>query len=484
MPGCRLAALALVAVLAGPPPLLADSVPRTAVLQRVDARAARYGDLSRRLWELAEPGFQETKSAALLVAELQAAGFRVRERVADIPTAFVAEWGTGRPVVGIMGEYDALPGLSQEVASSRRPLASADYGHGCAHNLLGAGSALAAVAVKETLEQARLPGTIRFYGTPAEEGGDGKVYMARAGVFDDVDVVLHWHPGDRNVAPAGSTLAIMGARFRFTGQAAHAASAPDRGRSALDGLMLMAHAVDLLREHIPTDARLHYVVTNGGAAPNIVPSAAEMYLYARHPQMEVLDGIWKRVVACAEAGALGTGTGMQMELVGSSYEVLPNDALTRLLDRNLREVGGVAYSPEDLAFAEALRQTVPVEAALPLGSQTAVRPSDEPFTIGSTDAGDISWLAPTGWIFTATNVPGIPLHSWQATACAGHGIGRKGMVVAAKTLALTAIDLLTTPAEVQAARAAFDERRAGRTYRSRIPPDMKPPLDYRRRADR
>jgi aminobenzoyl-glutamate utilization protein B len=370
------------------------------------------------------------------------------------------------------------------VATSKQPRAAGGYGHGCGHNLLGAASALAAVAVKETLEASRLPGTIRFYGTPAEEGGDGKVYMARAGVFGDLDVVLHWHPGDRNVAPAGSTLAIMGARFRFSGQAAHAASAPDKGRSALDGLMLMAHAVDLLREHIPTAARVHYIVTRGGAAPNIVPSAADMYLYARHPQMEVLDGIWQRVVRCAEAGALATDTEMQMELVGSSYEVLPNDALTRLLDRNLREVGGVTYTPGETAFAEALRKTLPIEDALPLGSQNGVRPSDEPFAIGSTDAGDISWIAPTGWIFAATHVPGVPNHSWQATACTGHSIGRKGMMVAAKTLALTAVDLLTTPAEVEAARADFDRRRAGKQYRSRLPSDMKPPLDYRERSDR
>jgi aminobenzoyl-glutamate utilization protein B len=451
----------------------------SSVLARVEAHAAHFGDVSRQIWEFAEPGFQETKSSALLVQELKQAGFRVREGVAEMPTAFVAEWGSGKPVIGIMGEYDSLPGLSQENEPEKRPRVAGGYGHGCGHNLLGSAAALASVAVKETLEAAKIPGTIRYYGTPAEEGGDGKIYMIRAGLFSDADVILTWHPNDRNIATLQSTLALIGAKFRFHGTASHAAAAPEKGRSALDAAMLMGHAVDMLREHIPQESRMHYVITHGGDAPNIVPAETELYLFARHPHMQVLDGIWSRVLKCAEAGALATDTTLTLQLVGSDYDILPNDALTSLIDRRLREVGGITYTPEEQAFAEGIRKTVLTDSSLPLGSQQTVRPMDEPVSFGSTDAGDVSWVVPMGWFTTATNVPGVSNHSWQATACTGGTIGRKAMVVAAKTLALSAIDLFTDPAQVKAARESFEKRRAGLEYKSRIPADMKPPLNYR-----
>jgi len=450
-----------------------------AVLARVEAHAAHFGDVSRQIWEFAEPGFKEAKSAGLLVQELRQAGFRVREGVAEMPTAFVAEWGSGKPVIGIMGEFDSLPGLSQETEPVKKPRVAGGYGHGCGHNLLGSGAALAVVAVRDTLDAVKIPGTIRYYGTPAEEGGDGKIYMIRAGLFSDVDVVLTWHPSDRNIATLQSTLALIGAKFRFHGTASHAAAAPEKGRSALDAAMLMGHAVDMLREHIPQESRLHYIISHGGDAPNIVPAETEVYLYARHPHMAVLDGIWSRVLKTAEAGALATETTMTMTLVGSDYDILPNDALTTLIDRRLREVGGVTYTPEEQTFAEALRKTVLTDTALPLGSQQTVRPMDEPVGIGSTDAGDVSWVVPMGWFMTATNVPGVSNHSWQATACTGGTIGRKAMVVAAKTLALSAMDLFTDPMQVKAARESFEKRRAGFQYNSRIPADMKPPLNYR-----
>jgi aminobenzoyl-glutamate utilization protein B len=352
-------------------------------------------------------------------------------------------------------------------------------GHGCGHNLFGVASMAAAIAVKQQLEARKLPGTVRFYGTPAEEGGNGKVYMVRAGLFDDVDVALHWHPSDRNAASRTSTLAVISAKFRFKGVAAHAASAPDKGRSALDAVMIMTHAVDLLREHIPQESRLHYIITRGGVAPNIVPEAAEIYMYARHPRIDVLDGIWERIVKAAEAGALATGTTMEMEIVGSTPELLPNEALISLIDRNLREVGGVAYSADERAFAEALQKTFAAGSARPIDEAATVRPSEEPLTIGSTDAADVSWVVPTGWLLASTYVPGTPGHTWQATACTGGSIGRKGMMVAARTLALTAMDLLTDPTQVSAARASFEKTKAGRPYKSRIPAGAKPPLGYR-----
>lgn len=452
---------------------------RRALLQSIEQNAQRLGELSRQIWEFAEVGYKETKSSALLRDELKAAGFSIQEGVADMPTAFVATWGSGKPVIGLMGEFDALPGLSQENVPEQKPRTAGAPGHGCGHNLFGVASMAAAIAVKQQLEARKLPGTIRFFGTPAEEGGNGKVYMVRAGLFDDVDVALHWHPNDRNVASRTSTLAVISAKFRFKGVAAHAASAPDKGRSALDAVMVMTHAVDLLREHIPEESRLHYIITKGGVAPNIVPENAEIYMYARHPRIDVLDGIWERIIKTAEAGALATGTTMEMEIVGSTPELLPNDAMISLLDRNLREVGGVTYTADERAFAEALQKTFVAGTARPIDEAATVRQPDDPLTIGSTDAADVSWVVPSGWLLAATYVPGTPGHTWQATACTGGSIGRKGMIVAAKTLALTAMDLLTDPAKVAAARASFDKVKAGRPYKSRIPADAKPPLGYR-----
>jgi aminobenzoyl-glutamate utilization protein B len=451
-------------------------------LRRMDAQAQHYGELSRKIWELAEVGYKEKQSSELLKAELRAAGFQLQANVADIPTAFVASYGSGKPVIGILGEYDALPGLSQEDIPEKKARVPGAGGHGCGHNLFGVASAFAAITAKNQLVEKKLPGTIRFYGTPAEEGGAGKVFMARAGVFSDCDIVLAWHPGDRNGTGLQASLANITAKFRFTGQAAHAASAPDRGRSALDAALLMTHAVDLLREHVPQTTRLHYIITNGGSAPNIVPDFAEVYLYARHPDMPTLDGIWQRIIKCAEAGALATETQMKFEIVGSVYNLLANEPLTNLLDRNLRLVGGLQYDTRERAFAEKLRQTFSLAGALELGSEAVIQPlrnDEDAAGFGSTDVGDVSWIVPTAQFTTATYVPGTPGHSWQSTACTGMSIGRKGMVVAAKTLALSTLELFRDQKQIEAAQADFVKRRAGFEYRSRIPAGQKAPLNYR-----
>jgi aminobenzoyl-glutamate utilization protein B len=458
---------------------LALAADKETLLKQMDARAAHYGEVSRQIWEFAEVGYKEFKSAELLKSELRQAGFSIEENVAGIPTAFTATWGQGKPVIAVLGEYDALPGLSQAASPERKPLLDGGPGHGCGHNLLGAASLFAAVSIKDWLAAKKTPGTIRFYGTPAEEGGGGKLYMARAGVFKDVDAVVSWHPGDSNGASKQSSLAIISAKFKFYGKPAHAAAAPEVGRSALDGLMVMANAVEFLREHVPESTRVHYVVSNGGSAPNVVPEFAELFLYARHPSMPVLDGIWNRIVKCAQAGALATETRMEMDLIDSSYNVLPNDALAALVDRNLRQVGGVTYTKDEQAFAEALRKTLPPDRGRPLGSQEGIQPPSEGYFSASSDVGDVSWIVPTAALGTATFVPGVPAHSWQSAACAGMSIGRKGMVVAAKTMALTALDLFMNPDELRAARASFEQRRAGYEYRSRIPAEHKPPLNYR-----
>ena len=468
----RIVLLLLLAAAAAP------AADKTAVLSKMDAAAAHYGEVSRQIWSFAELGYKETKSSALIESELRAAGFRLDEHIGGIPTAFTATWGQGKPVIAIMGEFDALPGLSQDTVADRKPLAEGAPGHGCGHNLLGSASLFAAVTVKDWMAANNIKGTLRYYGTPAEEGGGGKLYMIRAGAFNDVDVVLSWHPGDSNGASLKSSLAIIEAKFKFYGKPAHASSAPEAGRSALDALMISANAIEFLREHVPETTRIHYIVTKGGAAPNIVPDFAELFLYARHPSMPVLDKIWDRIVNCAKAGALATDTRMEMELIDSSYNTLPNDALAALGDRNMKLVGGFTYTPEERAFAEAIRKTLP-ERSRPIDAEEKIEPPSEGTGVASTDAGDVSWNWPMLELRAATFVPGVPAHTWQAAACAGMSIGRKGMVVAAKGLALTAIDLFTDPNQVDAAKTAFAKRKAGLEYLSRVPADHAPPLNYR-----
>lgn len=468
-----LVCLALLAPSRGGP----DEATAQRIARAIDARGGHYAGVARRIWGFAELGYQEAKSSALLQSELTAAGFEVTSGVAGIPTAFVASWGSGPPVVAFIGEFDALPGLSQDAVPERKPLAEGGPGHGCGHHLLGTASAAAAIATREWLAAERKPGTVRYYGTPAEEGGSGKVYMLRAGLFRDVDAAVAWHPSDRNEVNAGTTLANIGAKFRFRGQAAHASASPHEGRSALDGVEAMDNMVNMLREHVPADTRLHYVITRGGEAPNIVPDFAEVYYMARHADIRVLDGVWERVLKAAEGAALGTGTRVEHEVISAVFNMLPNEPLALLALANLKRIGGVRYSPEEEAFAERLRGTL--AAAGPAGDQEQVLPLRTAAGTASTDLGDVSWSVPTVELEAATWVPGTPAHSWQAVACGGTGIGAKGMIVAAKAMALTAADLFSEPGHLEAARADFDRRRAGVTYRPRLG-DREPALDYRK----
>jgi aminobenzoyl-glutamate utilization protein B len=460
--------------------LSAQARPGTdAMLASLDARAAGWSGVAKQIWGFAEVGYQETQSSALLQEQLRSAGFRVEAGVADIPTAFVATWGEGSPVIGIVGEFDALPGLSQAATPERQPLVPEGPGHGCGHHLFGTASAAAAIAVKDWLVANKRSGTLRFYGTPAEEGGSGKVYMLRAGLFDDVDAVVGWHPGDRNAASASSTLANVTGKFRFRGISAHASSAPDRGRSALDGVEAMDNMVNMMREHIPSDTRIHYVITNGGKAPNVVPDFAEVYYYARHNDMRILNAIWDRIVNASKGAALGTDTAVELELTGAVWNVLPNNHLVGLMQKNLLRVGGFEYTPEERAFAERIRTTL--DGTLPpVDSANSVLTPEGGIGSASTDLGDVSWRVPTVQLTAATWVPGTPAHSWQATAAGGTSIGVKGMLVAAKSMALTTIDLFTDPTHVQNARAEFDDRRGpGFKYTTRLA-DRKPALDYRK----
>ncbi len=463
-------------------PVLAETpaAARSAVLQALDLQAPVWLDISRRIWEQPELSFHETASAALIRGALLAQGFTIRENIAAMPTAFIAEWGQGAPVIGIIGEYDALPGLSQIDSPERKPRIEGAPGHGCGHNLFGAASALAAVAVKHHLAAAKLPGTIRFYGTPAEESGAGKVYMIRAGAFSGADAILAWHPWNTNQADDNPWLANIGVKVRYTGRAAHAAAAPDAGRSALDAAELFAHAVNLLREHVPQETRMHYIYNKAGSAANIVPDFAEISLTVRHPDLSTLESIWERVRNAAQAGALGTGTEVAIETVYSYANYIPNPTLRDLLDANLKRVGGVSYSAEERRFAESIRATLGSSRLPPLEDAARVFPPKLDLLSASTDVGDVSWNLPTGHLLAATFPPGVPLHTWQSTAIAGASIGRKGLLVAAKTLALTAADLFHTPALAARARTDFEKALQGRSYRSLLPASAAPPINASR----
>jgi aminobenzoyl-glutamate utilization protein B len=469
-----------------PVSILAQGTPATrtdagrSLLAALDGRAEHYAGIAAQIWSFAELGYQEFKSSALLRSELVAAGFTVDSGVAGIPTAFTATFGSGKPVIGIVGEFDALPGLSQDASPEKRAIIAGGAGHGCGHHLFGTASVAAAIAVKNWMASNRIAGTLRFYGTPAEEGGAGKVYMLRERLFADVDAVVSWHPGDRNIADAHSTLANVSAKFRFRGLSAHAAAAPDKGRSALDGVEAMNHMVNLMREHVTPETRIHYVITDGGRAPNVVPDFAEVYYVARHSDMRVLDDVFARIVNAAKGAAQGTSTTVDHEIISAVWNVLPNEYLSRLQQKNLERVGGVTYTAEERAFAEQLRRSL-TAPELPLGSEATVRPWEGiGLTNASTDMGDVSWNVPTVQLSAATWVPGTPAHSWQAVAAGGMSIGAKGMMVAAKTMTLTAVDLFTDPSHLQKAHAEFDRRRgANFVYRTQLE-GRKPALDYRK----
>ena len=472
---------AVCVVILSPPPAFGQDG-KTMVRSHIDEQAARYGEVAQTIWGYAEVGYQEVQSSALLQSTLADAGFNIEVGVAEIPTAFVASWGSGHPIVGLLAEFDALPGTSQDRVPVLQQIPGLQSGHACGHHLFGTGSTAAAIAVKEWMEATNTPGTVRLYGTPAEEGGAGKVYMVRAGLFDDVDAVLQWHSGDNNSAGAGSSLANKSAKFRFHGVSAHAAGAPHRARSALDGVEGMNMMVNMMREHVPQETRIHYVITDGGWAPNTTPDFAEVFYYVRNPEPENVHAIFERVAKAAEGAALGTGTTVDYEIIHGLYALLPNEALARAMHANLEQVGGVEYDEAELEFARVLRQSLP-EDAPPLETAAQVAPFflREEAGAYSTDAGDVSWMVPTTGMTAATYVPGTAGHSWQAIAAGGTSIGNKGMVVAAKTLAMTAVDLFSSPELVVAANEEHERRRGPDFVYAPLLGDRDPPLDYRRK---
>lgn len=454
------------------------------VVKAVESRADVAWDMAKKIWEYAEPGYQETKSSALLADALERAGFNVERGVAKIPTAFTATFGEGKPVIGILGEYDALPELAQEAVPVRQPReGGTGYGQACGHHLFGVASATAAMAVAEQINTGAIKGTVRFYGCPAEEGGAAKVFMARACLFADCDACLHWHPGSRNAAGDSSCLARIAVKFRFHGRAAHASGSPEKGRSALDALTLTMHAVELLREHTPEGTRLHHTVTSGGGAANVVPEFAEGFFYVRHPKADVVSQLYPRLLKCAQAGALATETRLEVVNLGGTMELLPNDALARVARANLTKLTDLKYDADEMKFAVRLRETIP-DKLPPIEDVGRVIDTSGKTTMGSTDVGDVSWQVPTAGFTTACWVPGTPGHSWQAVACGGTTIGKKGMMLAAKVLAANAWDLYQDSKLLDESKAEFKRRLAGRTYKPLLEKDQAAPLDYRLPARR
>ena len=439
----------------------------------------RFSDIALEIWDHAEMGYQEIKSSNLLATELENEGFKIIRNVAGIPTAFIAEYGSNGPVIGILGEFDALPGLAQSTSPFKEIIDNGTgAGHACGHHLFGAASAWAAVTVKEWLQDNNIEGIIRFYGTPAEEGGSGKVYMVREGLFDDVDVVLHWHPDDTNSANSRTSNSNKSAKFTFNGISSHAAGAPEQGRSALDGVEAMNMMVNMLREHIPQESRIHYVITKGGLAPNVVPDLAEVYYYVRHPEMHMVEELFNRVVKTAEGAAIGTDTDMSYEVMHGNYSLLPNDVVQKIMHKNLNNFGGITYSKDENEYANTIYKTF-VKPALKIGSQENVSTFKKSHSYGSTDVGDVSWVVPTAGIRTATWVPGTAAHSWQAVASGGTSIGLKGTELAAKTIAATAVEIFNDPSIVLAAKNELNQRVGDDFIYKALLGERNPPLDYR-----
>ena len=438
-----------------------------------------FSEVALKIWSHAEMGYQEFKSSNLLAYELEKEGFKITKGVAGIPTAFIAEYGLSGPVIGILGEFDALPGLAQSTSPFKEIINNeTGAGHACGHHLFGAASAWAAVAIKEWLDENDVKGIVRFYGTPAEEGGSGKVYMVREGLFDDVDIVLHWHPDDINSANSRTSNSNKSAKFTFNGISSHAAGAPEQGRSALDGVESMNMMVNMLREHIPQESRIHYVITKGGLAPNVVPDVAEVYYYVRHPEMNMVEELFQRVVKTAEGAAIGTDTKMSYEVMHGNYSLLPNDVVQKLMHKNLSTFGGISYSDKELEYAKDIYKTF-LKPTLEIGSQKYVTEFSNSHSYGSTDVGDVSWVVPTAGLRTATWVPGTAAHSWQAVASGGTSIGLKGTELAAKTIAATAIELFSNPVIINEAKKELDER-VGKDFEYKaLLGDRKPPLNYR-----
>jgi aminobenzoyl-glutamate utilization protein B len=447
--------------------------------------------MADQIWARPQIALEETFACQLQIDDLAADGFRISQGAGGLPTAFVAEWGQGRPVIGLLGEYDALPELSQQNQPTQAPIVARGPGHGCGHNLLGTACLAAASALKAWLAATGRAGTVRYYGCPAEETLLGKVYMARAGVFDDLDAAITWHPGGTTTVFRGSTLAMDNLKFRFFGRTAHAGVAPQARRSALDAVELTNIGVNFLREHVPSSTRLHYVITNGGMAPNVVPGEAEVWYFVRAPRRPEVEAITARVRRIAQGATLMTDTRLEEYFQSGCFNVLPNAALADLAAEVMDRLGPIAFDEAERAYAQRIIDGYPPEAREQVlrrarvpeelwGRSLAgeVLPARDAGEIlpGSSEVGDVSWIAPTVWISATTWALGVPGHSWGITATGAMSIGHKGMLHAAKAMAVLAARLMAEPDRLAQARQEFDQARAGQHYTTPLPEGLEPPL--------
>ncbi len=461
--------------------------------ETVESERETLYDLAQQLWENPELGLHEHESAEALAGTLREEGFEIEMEIGGMPTAFVATYGEADPTIGILGEYDALPGLSQESTAERSPIEPGGAGHGCGHNLFGTATLGAAIAVKRAIEDGTLEGTIRYYGCPAEETLVGKTYMARAGVFDDLDAALTWHPGDLSTPRIGSSNALNSLVFEFSGESAHAGGSPESGRSALDAVELTNVGVEFMREHITDNARLHYSIPDGGDAPNVVPSEASVWYFVRAPSREEVERNTEWLRDIAAGAAQMTQTEVEERFLSGCHDYIANGPVTETIWENMQEVGPIAYDEADREFARELVETVsasnreaeledlPDELRAEVESHALYPEPVEPFngeevSGGSTEVGDVSYIAPTGQFTAATWPVGTPGHSWQVVAANGD-FAKKGMMFAAKVLAGTAHDLMTDAETLEAAKREFEEATGGEPYETPLPPEAEPPFD-------
>ncbi len=475
---CVLVAVALAAQLA------AGASPKNTLQKKAEAVASvekhqtEIIALSDQVWSFAELALQEVRSSKALADYAEAQGFKVERGVAGMPTAFVASYGQGRPVIGILGEYDALPGLSQKAQSTKEALEPGAPGHGCGHNLLGTAALSAALAIKDLMADGKLKGTIRFYGTPAEEAVGGKIYMVREGLFNDLDVCLNWHPGDRTGVAVDSSQAIVDFIVEFSGRTAHAAGDPWNGRSAVAAMELFAEGLNRMREFVKPSVRMHYSIVKGGDVPNVVPAYAKIWCWLRDSKGAGVDQLLARARKIAEGAALMTETEAKITVQGGDWETLVNLAGAKVVYKNLEWLGPVLFTAEEQEFAKAIQKATGVE---PKGLETKVKPWAEPKPDpdgGSTDVGDVSWVVPMLGLGVTTAPLDAPWHAWPVVACGGMSIGHKGLIYAAKALAATMVDLYEDAKTVQAIQAEFKEKTKGIVYKPFVP-DGPPPLPKR-----
>lgn len=449
---------------------------KQSVIQSVNDQYNALTDLSDRIWAYEEIAFRETRSASDLMAYAKEQGFKVTAGIGGMPTSFTAEYGSGEPVIGILGEFDALPGLSQNSVPHKSPLNEGGAGHGCGHNLFGVASLGAATAIKDLIESGDIKGTVRFYGCPAEEKFFGKLWMVRAGVFDDVDVVMDWHPGGETKVGVQSGLALVDFIVEYYGQAAHASGDPWNGRDASDALELYTTGINYYREHVKPSVRIHYDIQNAGEVVNVVPDYARVWTRVRDTKRDGMVEVWNQVERIAEGASIMANVDYKITLVSGIHEVLVNRTGAAALQSNLEFLGPITYTDEEQEFAKKIQLATDKPQ---VGIKSEINPMEETLEHprgGSTDVGDVSYVVPVIRLRATTAPSGTPWHSWAVTACGGMSIGHKGMAYAAKALSMTMVDLFESEQLREEVKAEFSERKGDYVYKPIIP-DGPPPID-------